>query len=328
MKISVLVVDGVFDSGLASVLDVLQTANELRHEVPQPPPPWAVACVSPYTTTVRTAAGHRVDAVHPEAAPVPEALVVPGVGHRRAGPLAEWVASPDRAAERELVRRARATRTALAAACTGTFLLAESGVLDGQPATTTWWLAPGFRQRYPEVLLDETRILAHAPGVTTAGAATAHLDLALSLVRDRSPALAELTARYLLIDTRPAQTGYAVPSHLARTDPLVAGYERWVREHLEQPLRIADVARGLGVSERTLQRAVDRVLGMSPLRFAQRIRLEQAAHLLRTTALPTDAVARRVGYENATTLTTLLRERLGTTPGRLRRRSGQPVGSV
>ncbi|NJP82977.1 AraC family transcriptional regulator, partial [Streptomyces sp. AA8] len=183
---SVLVVDGVFDSGLASVLDVLQTAGELRHEVPQPPPPWDVACVSPYETTVRTAAGHRVDAVSPGAAPVPDALVVPAAGHRQAGPLAEWVASPEREAARELVRQARAARTAIAAACTGTFLLAESGVLDGQPATTTWWLAPDFRQRYPQVLLDETRMLAHAPGVTTAGAATAHLDLALSLVRDRS----------------------------------------------------------------------------------------------------------------------------------------------
>ncbi len=320
VKISVLVVDGVFDSGLASVLDVLRTANELRHEVPQPPPPWEVACVSP-RGPVRTAVGHRVETVAPEAAPAPGALVVPGVGHKRPGPLTAWVASPDQAPERELVRQARAARTPLAAACTGTFLLAESGVLDGQPATTTWWLAPDFRQRYPEVLLDETRMLTHAPGVSTAGAATAHLDLALSLVRDGSPALAELTARYLLIDTRPAQAGYAVPGHLARTDPMVAGYERWVREHLDRPLRIADAARSLGVSERTLQRAVDRVLGISPLRFAQRIRLEQAAHLLRTTGLPTDAVARRVGYENATTLTTLLRERLATTPGQLRRQS-------
>ncbi|GAA3028167.1 hypothetical protein GCM10020000_00820 [Streptomyces olivoverticillatus] len=149
----------------------------------------------------------------------------------------------------------------------------------------------------------------------------AHLDLALCLVRDSSPALADLTARYLLLDTRLLQAGYAIPAHLARTDPTVSAFERWVLDHLDRPLRITDAARALGASERTLQRAVDRVLGASPLRFAQRIRLEQAAHLLRTTDLPTDAVARRVGYENTTTLTTLLRERLGTTPGRLRRQA-------
>ncbi|WP_190107868.1 GlxA family transcriptional regulator [Streptomyces cinnamoneus] len=320
MKISVLVVDGTSDSGLAAVLDVLQTANELRGELPQPPPPWQVTCVGPHGP-VRTAAGHLVTAVAPGAAPAPDVLVVPGVGHKQPELLATWVAAPERKPVQDLVRTARAAGVPLAAACTGTFLLAESGVLDGHPATTSWWLAPHFRKRYPLVALDETRMLAHAPGITTAGAATAHLDLALGLVRGTSPALADLTARYLLIDTRPTQAGYAVPSHLARTDPTVSAFERWVCDHLDRPLRIADAARAQGTSERTLQRAVDRALGVSPLRFAQRIRLEQAAHLLRTTDLPTEAVARRVGYENATTLTTLLRERLDTTPGRLRRQA-------
>lgn len=320
MKISVLVVDDVFDSGLASVLDVLQTANELRAELPKPPPPWKVTCVSPHGP-VRTAAGHLVEAVAPEAAGAPDVLVVPGVAHKQPKPLTEWLGSPALLPVREAVGLARADRVHLAAACTGTFVLAESGVLDGLSATTSWWLAPAFRQRYPRVALDETRMLAHAEGVTTAGAAMAHLDLALALVRETSPALADLTARYLVVDTRPTQASYAIPSHLARTDPTVRAFELWVRDHIDQPLRIADAARAIGTSERTLQRALDRVLGVSPVRFAQRIRLEQAAHLLRTTDLPTDVVARRVGYENAGTLTSLLRDRLGTTPGRLRARA-------
>jgi transcriptional regulator GlxA family with amidase domain len=320
MKISVLVVDGIFDSGLASVLDVLQTANELRDELPKPPPPWQVRCVSP-RGPVRTAAGHEVEAGTLDAAGTPDVLIVPGVGHKQPTPLTEWVSSPEQQPVREAVSQARADRVPLAAACTGTYVLAESGVLDGLPATTSWWLAPHFRQRYPEVALDETHMLTHAPGVTTAGAAMAHLDLALSLVRESSPVLADLTARYLVVDTRPTQASYAIPSHLARTDPTVNAFERWVREHIDQPLRIADAARAVGASERTLQRAFDRVLGISPLRFAQHVRLEQAAHLLRTTDLSTDAIARRVGYENATTLTNLLRDRLDTTPGRLRRQT-------
>ncbi|MFI2074019.1 MULTISPECIES: GlxA family transcriptional regulator [Streptomyces] len=319
MRISVLVMDRVFDSGLCAVLDVLRTANELRGELPQPPPPWRVSCVGE-GGPVRTAAGHLVEAVAPGAAGGPDAVVVPGVGHTRAEPLAAWVDSAERRPALDAVRQAHAEGVPLAAACTGTYLLAESGVLEGLPATTSWWLGPHFRRRYPGVILDETRLLTHAPGITTAGAAMAHLDLALGLVREASPVLADLTARYLLIDSRTGQAAYAVPGHLARTDPTVGAFERWVREHLEQPLRIAEAARALGTGERTLQRAVDRVLGVSPLRFAQRVRLEQAVHLLRTTTLPTDAVARRVGYENATTLTTLLRERLDTTPGRVRRR--------
>lgn len=337
MKISVLVLDGVFDSGLASVLDVFQTANELRGELPQPPPRWELTCVSPQAgsrrggdggdgagggATVRTAAGHAVAVRRPEEADPPELLIVPGVAHKQPGPLVDWLAAPERRADRELVERTHAGGTELAAACTGTFLLADADVLNGLPATTSWWLSPLFRQRYPAVALDESSMLTRAAGITTAGAALAHLDLALALVRDRSPALADLAARYLVVDSRPSQASYAIPEHLARTDPTVAAFERWVREHLDQPLRIADAARTLATSERTLQRALDRVLGISPLRFAQRIRLEQAAHLLRTTDLPIETVARRVGYENATTLATLLRDRLGTTAGRLRREVG------
>ncbi|MBB4927289.1 GlxA family transcriptional regulator [Kitasatospora kifunensis] len=329
MHISVLVLDGVFDSGLASVLDVFETANELRGELPQPPPPWQVTCVSPVDGpnqsgggSVRTAAGHAVAVRRPAEADPPELLIVPGVAHKQPAPLVHWLDAPERNAARELLARTHADGVPLAAACTGTFLLADAGVLNGLAATTSWWLAPLFRQRYPQVALDEERMLTRAAGITTAGAAMAHLDLALALVRDRSPVLADLAARYLVVDSRPTQASYAIPEHLARTDPTVAAFERWVREHLDQPLRIADAARALATSERTLQRALDRVLGISPLRFAQRIRLEQAAHLLRTTSLPTEAIARRVGYENASTLTTLLRERLGTTPGRLRRETG------
>ncbi|POX45898.1 GlxA family transcriptional regulator [Streptomyces sp. Ru72] len=318
MKISVLVVDGVFDSGLSSVLDVLRTANALRGELPEPPPPWQVRCVSP-RGPVRTGAGHLVDAVRPGDVAAPDALVVPGVWHKQPTPLTAWVASPEQLPVRRTIQGARAAGVPLAAACTGTFLLAESGVLDGEPATTSWWLAAEFRRRYPQVALDETQMVSRGSDVTTAGAAMAHLDLALCLVRDSSPALADLTARYLVVDARPTQASYSIPGHLARTDPIVSAFERWVRQHLTQPLRIADAARAVGTSERTLQRALDRVAGVSPLRFAQQIRLEQAVHLLRTTDLPTTAVARKVGYENATTLTSLLRKRLGTTPGQVRR---------
>ncbi|MFD7624502.1 GlxA family transcriptional regulator [Streptomyces sp. NPDC059851] len=317
MRVSVLVLDGLFDSGLATVQDVLQMANELRGELPQPPPAWELTRIGS-RGSVRTAAGHLIETVTAADAPPPDLLVVPGAGPKQPAPLLEWVAAPEREPERAELRRAREAGTPLAAACTSTFLLAEAGVLDGLSATTSWWLAPAFRQAYPRVELDEGNMLAHADGVVTAGAAMAHLDLALALVRRSSPALAELTARYLVVDDRPTQAGYAIPGHLARTDPVVSAFERWVRAHLDEPLRMADAARAAGVSERTLQRAVDRVMGVSPLRFAQSIRLEQAAHLLRTTDLPTDAVARRVGYENASTLTTLLRRRHGTTPGRLR----------
>jgi hypothetical protein len=101
-------------------------------------------------------------------------------------------------------------------ACIGTFLLADAGLLDHREATTTWWLAPLFRQRYLKVLLDETRMLAPSDVRVTAGAAMGHLDLVLWLIRKASPELATVVSRYLLADMRSSQAPYLIPGHLAR----------------------------------------------------------------------------------------------------------------
>ncbi|MFI9274370.1 GlxA family transcriptional regulator [Kitasatospora sp. NPDC052896] len=318
MDVTVLVLDGVFDSGLSALLDVLRTANELRGELSNPPH-WQVRTVG-FDGPVRTAAGHLVPVEPAALTDRTELLVLPGVSGRTPEQLVEFAAARATAPARALLREARERGLPLASACSGTFLLAESGVLDGGRATTSWWLAPAFRQRYPAVELDDTRMVVDSDGVTTAGAAFGHVDLALALVRMRSPALAELVARYLVVDDRPSQASYAVPSVLARHDPTVAAFEAWVRARLAEPLNVPDAARALGVSERTLQRAVRRTLGSSPVRFVQDVRLEQACHLLRTTDLSVEAVAHRVGYENGSTLRVLLRERRGLTAGALRGR--------
>lgn len=81
-------------------------------------------------------------------------------------------------------------------------------------------------------MLDESQMIVHASRLVTAGAALAHLDLALWLVRRQSPALATLTARYLVVDPRPSQAAFAIPDHLAHSDPFVERFERWARRRL------------------------------------------------------------------------------------------------
>ncbi len=122
----------------------------------------------------------------------------------------------------------------IAASCIGTFVLAETGLLDHREATTTWWLAPLFRQRYPHVRLDESRMLVSAGTVVTAGAAMGHLDLALWLIRTVSPQLSALVSRYLLADIRSLQAPYIIPNHLAQADPLILRFEQWARENLSK----------------------------------------------------------------------------------------------
>ena len=199
----------------------------------------------------------------------------------------------------------------IAASCIGAFLVAETGLLDGQGATTTWWLAPLFRQRYPTVRLDESRMLVPSDVGVTAGAAMGHLDLALWLIRRASPELAALVSRYLLADIRTLQAPYIIPNHLAQADPLILRFERWARDHLKEGFSLQDAADALVTSARSLQRRCQAVLGKSPLAYFQDLRVERAQSLLHGTGLDLDAIAAEVGYVDGATLRTLLRQRLG-----------------
>ena len=321
MKASVVAYDGMFDSGLAAVLDVLDTANAMRGVLDGSPPEWEVATVAA-RKRVRTRAGHIVPAAPLDAALGTDLLIVPALKVRRPAELIEFIEGAASAPLRRLIARARAQGTAVYTACSGTFLLGEAGVLGERRVTTTWWLAPTFRARYPEVNLDQTRMVVSSDGVTTAGGAFAHVDLALAVVRASSPALADVISSYLVVDERPSQSAYAIPSALAQSDPAVAAFERWVRDRLADPVSISEAASAVGMSERTLQRATQRVLGVSPVKFVQDMRVERAAHLLRTTDLSLGAIARQVGYEHANTLRVLLRERTGRTTRTLRGKAG------
>jgi transcriptional regulator GlxA family with amidase domain len=318
MQVAVVVYDGVFDSGLTSILDVLDNANALGGQIHEPPT-WNVTMVGA-TPQVRTGAGLVVAPQPLEHVQTADLLVVPALAGTSPEALLDHVGGDVSLPVRNLIARTRDRGTTIASACTGTFLLAEAGILDGVRATTTWWLSPAFRTRYPRVHLDHSQMVITNEGITTAGAAFGHVDLALAIVRASSPALADLVARYLVVDERPSQSAYTIPSALAQSDPTVAAFECWIREHLAEPMSIADAAKAIGVSERTLQRSVQRTIGTSPIRFVQDLRIERARHLLRTTDMSLEIISRKVGYEHAHTLRVLLRERTGKTASALRGR--------
>jgi transcriptional regulator GlxA family with amidase domain len=187
------------------------------------------------------------------------------------------------------------------------FTLAETGLLDGRRVTTTWFLVSTFRDRYPRVSVDLDRMVVGDGPFLTAGAAFAHIDLALAIVRDVSADLARQVARMLLVDERPSQATYVIYDHLHHEDPIVLAFERHVRRHLDRRFDSSAVARAIGTSRRTLERRTRSTLGLSPLEIVQRLRMERAEHLRQTTDLSTDGIARRVGYGSAETLRALRR---------------------
>jgi transcriptional regulator GlxA family with amidase domain len=314
MRIAILVLDGVFDTGLAAFSDGLATADALA---PDRRTKFDVVRVG-LRRRVLTSQGLAVPVERVPAA-APDVVLVPALGAKTEPELDAALGRPDVAdAARLLVRWAKAGAR-VAGACTSTFVVASAGLLDGQRATTSWWLAPAFRARFPAVALDESRMIVESRGVVTAGAALAHLDLALWLVRKRSPSLARSTARHLAFHRSPSQAAYVIHDHVHHADPLVERFETWARGHLAE-LTLTLAARAVGAGERTLERRIRRSLGKSPLAFVQDLRVEEAVHLLETTDRSIDEIASAVGYASGTTLRTLLRRKTGLGVRELRAR--------
>lgn len=310
MHVAILALDGLFDTGLAVTLDALTLANRFSAREKGRDPHFVLSVVG-----VR----RRVRSSHGLAVPVqaiaprlkPDWVIVPALSTGTPELLAPALRRPDVQDAKVQLLKWRAAGAQIAASCIGTFLLAEAGLLDGREATTTWWLAPFFRQCYPNVLLDESRMLVPSDVGVTAGAAMGHLDLALWLIRRASPELAGLVSRYLLADIRSLQAQYIIPNHLAQADPLVQRFERWARGRLKQGFSLQEAAHALATSPRTLQRRCEGVLGKSPLSYFQDLRVERAQSLLHGSGMDIEAIAAEVGYTDGATLRALLRERLG-----------------
>lgn len=316
MRVAIVVLDGMFDTGLSSVLDTLTMANELA-PLQGKRPPFVIEVVS-VRKRVRTALGMEIPTVRFDADQGFDWVLVPALGSKTPETLDAALKRPDvRDAIAALVKASK-RGARLAAACTGTYVLAATGKLRGRAATTTWWLSADFRARFPAVTLDETRMVVEDGHCLTAGAALAHVDLALYLVRQHSPSLAQLVGRYLLVDDRPSQMSYAILDHLSHSDPVVERFERWTRENLRD-FSMTEAARAVGTTERTLQRRLRKVLGRTPIAYVRDLRVEQAIHLLRTTDQSVDEIAEIVGYQDGVTLRTLLRDKTGRGVRELRR---------
>jgi transcriptional regulator GlxA family with amidase domain len=324
----ILALDGMMDSSLAITLDTLRAACGFRERARMSAgPQWSVIG---HRKNIRTGGALRVRTDYTfaevlDGAVRAEWIIVPGLGMTSENAIATRLRQKDALAAMELLQQRRVAKR-IAASCSSVFLLGEAGLLDGRAATTTWWLAQTFRERYPDVRLDESRMLVRDGVYLTAGSAFAQLDLALAIVTATMGAeIANLCARYMLIDRRASQARYMIQSHIRHVDATVIAAERWIDAHLSTPITVTELAAAVAMSPKTLSRRIVAATGLSPVRFLQRRRVMEAVQLIETTSMTVEEVAAQVGYQDATALRKIIKRELGTTPSTLRG-GGPPAG--
>ncbi|NML52476.1 helix-turn-helix domain-containing protein [Streptomyces sp. R302] len=226
----------------------------------------------------------------------------------------------------EALRRAHRRGARIVAICTGAFVLAQAGLLDGRRATTHWRGAARFAAAFPQVQVDPDVLFVDHGDVATSAGTGAGIDLCLYLVRsDLGAAYAAGIARRMVLPPHRegSQLQYAAPTAPARPDESLAPLLEWATSRLDTRLTLDHLAEHAGLSTRTLARRFTEHLGTSPGKWLLAQRLDAARILLEQTDLPVEAIATRVGLASAVNLRRHFRAHLGTTPGAYRRTFGE-----
>ncbi|MER7566800.1 helix-turn-helix domain-containing protein [Streptomyces sp. NPDC097941] len=217
----------------------------------------------------------------------------------------------------DALRKAAAAGARIASLCTGAFVLAQAGLLDGLRATTHWGLAGDLATRFPSVDVQSDLLFVEDGGIFTSAGAAAAIDLCLHLVRiDYGAAVANTAARLAVVPpVRPGGQSQFIDTPLPpERGTSLAPTRVWALEHLDRPLTLTDLAGHARTSVRTLTRRFHAETGLSPLQWLLHQRIDRAKELLETTALPMDQVARKSGLGSADSLRKHMADRVGLTP--------------
>jgi transcriptional regulator GlxA family with amidase domain len=219
------------------------------------------------------------------------------------------------------VRSAAANGARIASICSGAFVLAATGLLDGRRATTHWLATAELARRYPRIEVDPNVLYVDAGKVLTSAGAAAGLDLCLHMVRrDYGAAVAANAARLSVMPLERAggQAQFIIHEPAAEGASLEPA-QRWMEQNLHRDLRLDDIARRAAMSVRTLNRRFREQTGTTPLQWLLRVRAHRAQHLLETTSQSVEQIATRVGFGSASTFRERFHRVVGTSPQAYRR---------
>lgn len=313
-----------FDQALASaitgVLDLFALAGVTWNRIQgsQPAPIFNVQIASAHSEPIRCINGINLGAhVSFDQIKQADALIIPTIG----GPIEHVLANNP--ALIELIQKANTKRWILAGNCTGNFLLAHAGILDGKQATTHWGFKDQFKKQYPKVNLTAEFMLTRDEHIYCAGGGLAWFDLGLHMIeRFVGFEIAIQTAKAFVIDyRRDSQLSYSLIG-LAKPhkDALIKEVQNWLNINYANNISIDDLAERFSVSKRTLIRRFNQSLDMPPNAYIQGLRIEGAQKLLEESEMQIDTIMNKVGYEDASSFRRLFKSKTGVTPSEYRSR--------
>lgn len=304
-RVAVLAVDGVYPFELGIPSRVFEAADGL----------YEVFTCSVDGRPVRTNSDFSITVEHgPEALRTADTVVIP--------PFTTTAVPPEVPQTVVQTLASVTPGTRLISICTGAFVLAAAGLLDGRPATTHWMVADLFRTRFPQVALDPDALFIDDGDILTSAGAASGLDICLHIIRkDHGSEVANQVARVCVAppwrDGGQAQyIQHPVPEPTASGTATV---RRWALENLHEPMTLTDLAEHSHMSLRTFVRRFTEEVGMSPGRWLIQQRVDRARHLLETTNLPVDEIAGQVGFAGGTSLREHLHAAIGVSPLAYRR---------
>lgn len=316
---TIILVSGAYASSVALTLDILTAAATMAPRVGAAIPSWRVRSFTDGPTRLSNDLFIDAKPLGNRAKPDNSIWVVPGLATASAEVVDSRVSQPDALLAIKALKTQGQSGGIVAASCSGVFLLQAAGLLKNKKVTTTWWLARYLQNIEPECRVDANRMVIADGNIWTAGAALAQTDLMLQLIRTRfGSALADAVSRVLLIDGREAQAPFIAPAMLANGDDFIAQLSSQIDAAFPHTLSVADMAKKLCISERTLARRVKAATGKNTSVLIQFVRLKRARMLLETSRMSVDQVSENVGYRDATALRRLMRRVFGATPRQFR----------
>lgn len=278
------------------------------------PPPYRLAVIAAEAGPVRSSSGVPMAAEAMGAVgPIDTLIVVGGQGTREAMVAPGILAFVQDQASR--VRR-------LCSVCSGAYVLAAAGLLDGRRATTHWRRSPHFARTFPKVRLEADRIFVRDGAIWTAAGITAGIDLALALVGDDlGDEVARRVAQELVVfHRRPGgQSQFSALLEIEPASDRLSPLLGWIRAHVGEPLTVERLAEEAGMSPRNFARAFARETGVTPAKAVERIRLEVARERVEAAAVPIEEVARSSGFGDPERMRRAFLRAFGQPPQALRR---------